>query len=72
MTDKNTAFLLVTYPSPERFRESLSFRDELVNQNIQLKGVLLNRVEPKLPENAGLSDNKEISQWLEYHRRLHG
>lgn len=72
LTDSNTAFLLVTYPSSERHRESISFRDELANQQIQLKGVFLNRVEPALPENVTIPENKEVAEWIEYHRRLHG
>lgn len=66
----STGFLLVTNPSPERFRESLQFRDELQRQGIALKGVVINRCEPPVPplraeERAGLED------WLDFHGQIY-
>lgn len=45
-----TAFLLVTYPSELRHLECSTFKQTLLEQKISLSGVILNRIEPRVPE----------------------
>lgn len=77
LKSQDTAFLLVTFPSEERFRESVLFKKELTQQNMQLKGLVLNRVEPTSPSAEGLdlsslsgADRTEVNRWLCYHEDI--
>lgn len=76
LKDPTTAFLLVSFPCAERYRESVSFRRELGEQGIALRGILLNRVEPMLSSPAvDLSQvpperKASIQTWLQYHHEV--
>jgi len=76
LSDSRTGFLIVTNPSPERFRESLAFREALKVQGIFLKGVILNRLEPAVPAYAfipgGLSESEQalVETWTHFHRHI--
>jgi anion-transporting ArsA/GET3 family ATPase len=68
-----TSFLLVTYPSEERLRETTVLVSELERQHIRLKAIFLNRVEPNLPNHfsvdpANLPPNARA--WLKFHSEL--
>lgn len=63
-----TAFLLVTYPSEERFGESVSFRDKLQEHKIPLRGLVLNRLETACPADDTL--NAKYPEFVDYRQRL--
>ena len=68
LRSERTAFLLVTYPSETRYLESMAFLRTLEEQKIDLRAVILNRVEPSCPEReAGTA----IHDVLNYLHALH-
>ncbi len=71
-----SAFLLVTYPNDQRFRESQAFAATLKEQQIRLKGILLNRTEPLCvatsEEIQAIPDanRSEVVRWIDYQSAL--
>lgn len=65
----DTAFLLVSRPTQQRYYETESFLKILEDQNLRLKGILLNQVEPAVPKVPTVTPSE--TGLLEFYQALH-
>jgi len=67
MQSDRTAFFLVTYPSEGRYLECRAFLETLTTLKIRLRGLVLNRVEPSVPQSMPQGADA-FRPWWEYQR----
>lgn len=72
-----TAFFLVTFPSEVRYLESVEFVSTLKERRIPLSALILNRVEPPVPESVppgegtSAENTREMNALLAYYHGLY-
>ncbi len=77
LKSRETAFFLVTTPSDGRFEEALGFAATLRDQGVPLAGLILNQLEPPVPDKVPATveidtvTRKEIDSLLHYHHALY-
>lgn len=69
---KETAFVLVSYPSETRYQECESFLETLGERGIPLAALVLNRVEPAFPEHWDGPESAPVNGILEFYAAMRG
>lgn len=77
LKSKKTAFFLVSTATEARLQEAQHFHTILEGMGIPLSRLILNRLEPKVPDaplewnGIAKDDQTKVSELLQYHHRIH-